>query len=810
MKMRTNIINGFSMLTILAVLSFVADTGMAQPAVDTGQQVQTSAPTVTAASWAEAVRFSAPSNITHVRLEVYSSAGEKVFDSGNRDGNVLDWRWQDEKVLTINGDSYLCVVTVQSLSGKTSRKLAYISFGNQKVTLQPVDSAHLNPVQAQALGVNEADTPVRILGDEQSLAANVLAHDGSDGQITRTRGAFSFRLGDFFTARDTEQMRLTEEGNLGVGTTKPRARLDVAGDIRASGFLQATRGIQFADGTVQTTALSGRTDSDGNIIPSVAGTGTTNQITKWTDTVGTLGDSTITEVNGRVGIGITNPSYRLVVGPDIGPGLTTSDLTVSRGAGQSVSIYAGASGANGMNFGWDQTNLRAFVNAPVQSPITFTHGGVSERMRIATNGNISIGGITIPGSTLDVRGEINATMHYNLKGTRILSTPGEGNLFVGVAAGPFNPMGGENAYFGFNAGAFTTTGGGNSFFGYLAGQGLSTANFNSIFGHRAGVAGFIGSMGNFNSFFGHRAGEFGNGNSNSFFGTGAGLANGGDSNTFLGHDAGNGNTSGSFNVIVGDSADVGFSNLTNATAIGANALVSENNSLVLGSIKDVNGATEDTNVGIGTTAPESRLHVNVPSLGTPISAMSIDVQSFQTPGNAQASHYFRVRDIGSGSPSAFFIRGDGHIGVGTEAPSDLLTVNGGASKPGGGSWSVFSDQRLKTIKGPFTSGLKAVMQLQPLRYEYKRDNALSVKSEGEHVGFSAQAVQRIIPEAVTKNGQGYLLVNNDPILWTMLNAIKEQQAQIERQQKQIDQLTRFIARQTLKIKRNKITPTKRR
>jgi len=33
------------------------------------------------------------------------------------------------------------------------------------------------------------------------------------------------------------------------------------------------------------------------------------------------------------------------------------------------------------------------------------------------------------------------------------------------------------------------------------------------------------------------------------------------------------------------------------------------------------------------------------------------------------------------------------------------------------------------------------------------------------------------------------LVNNDPILWTMLNAIKEQQALINKQQRQIKQLT---------------------
>jgi Chaperone of endosialidase len=70
------------------------------------------------------------------------------------------------------------------------------------------------------------------------------------------------------------------------------------------------------------------------------------------------------------------------------------------------------------------------------------------------------------------------------------------------------------------------------------------------------------------------------------------------------------------------------------------------------------------------------------------------------------------------------------------------------------------------------------MQLQPIRYEYKPDNALGLKSEGEHVGFGAQALQKIIPEAVTKNAAGYLMVNNDPIIWTMLNAIKEQQKEI--------------------------------
>ena len=70
-----------------------------------------------------------------------------------------------------------------------------------------------------------------------------------------------------------------------------------------------------------------------------------------------------------------------------------------------------------------------------------------------------------------------------------------------------------------------------------------------------------------------------------------------------------GNTIGSNNSAFGDGAGFSANNLTNATAIGANAQVSQSNSLVLGSINGFNGATADTNVGIGTTTPTKRLHV---------------------------------------------------------------------------------------------------------------------------------------------------------------------------------------------------------
>ena len=155
-----------------------------------------------------------------------------------------------------------------------------------------------------------------------------------------------------------------------------------------------------------------------------------------------------------------------------------------------------------------------------------------------------------------------------------------------------------------------------------------------------------------------------------------------------------------------------------------------------------------------------------------------------------ASNYLR---IGYWSGSAFAnlfldVGPNGRVGIGTSAPDLMLSVNGGASKVGGGSWSTFSDERLKSIKGNYTSGLKAVMQLQPIRFQYLPKNSLGLNAGEEYVGFGAEAVKKVIPEAVSKSESGYLMVNNDPIILTMLNAIKEQQQEIQQLKKEIRQL----------------------
>jgi trimeric autotransporter adhesin len=83
----------------------------------------------------------------------------------------------------------------------------------------------------------------------------------------------------------------------------------------------------------------------------------------------------------------------------------------------------------------------------------------------------------------------------------------------------------------------------------------------------------------------------------------------GNSNVAIGSRAGYSNTTGGENAFLGSYTDAGSPGLTNATAIGALAYVTNSGTIVLGSIAGVNNATQSVHVGIGTTTPAYALHV---------------------------------------------------------------------------------------------------------------------------------------------------------------------------------------------------------
>ena len=56
-------------------------------------------------------------------------------------------------------------------------------------------------------------------------------------------------------------------------------------------------------------------------------------------------------------------------------------------------------------------------------------------------------------------------------------------------------------------------------------------------------------------------------------------------------------------------------------------------------------------------------------------------------------------------------------------------------------------------------------------YTWKQESGL--ETENTYTGFSAQNVQDVIPEAVSKDKQGYLTLSDRPIIATLVNAVKE-------------------------------------
>jgi len=227
----------------------------------------------------------------------------------------------------------------------------------------------------------------------------------------------------------------------------------------------------------------------------------------------------------------------------------------------------------------------------------------STTQQAASNFNISGNGTaagTISGNV------ITAATQFNIGGNRVLSTGG-GSTFVGINAGATSG-GGFNTFVGTGSGFSNTTGGNNNFVGVSAGVSNTSGSSNNFFGYSAGV---FNTTGGSNSFFGEQTGGSNtSGENNSMFGRVAGFSNTvGTDNSFFGNQSGFSNVSGSRNTTFGAYANVGAGDLQNATAIGANAFVTQNNSLVLGSINGVNGATADTKIGIGTTAPAAKLDV---------------------------------------------------------------------------------------------------------------------------------------------------------------------------------------------------------
>ncbi len=142
--------------------------------------------------------------------------------------------------------------------------------------------------------------------------------------------------------------------------------------------------------------------------------------------------------------------------------------------------------------------------------------------------------------------------------------------FFGTGAGQGAISAGNSNFFGNNAGAIATNASYSNFFGSGAGQNATNAGSSNFFGVSAGSG--ATNAGNSN-FFGGSAGQNAtNAISSNFFGQNAGLsASGANNSNFLGASAGNSATNASNSNFFGVSAGSGATNANSSTFFGLNA-----------------------------------------------------------------------------------------------------------------------------------------------------------------------------------------------------------------------------------------------
>ena len=134
-----------------------------------------------------------------------------------------------------------------------------------------------------------------------------------------------------------------------------------------------------------------------------------------------------------------------------------------------------------------------------------------------------------------------------------------------------------------------------------------------------------------------------------------------------------------------------------------------------------------------------------------------------------------------------------------KTPDQKLSVNGNASKIGGGDWAVFSDPRIKKDIQPLKLGLSTLKKIHPIWYRYDIDKAKGLNPDAAqklYVGLNAAEIAAI-PELrelmiEEKEKWGFddlkMIVSSDALMYISINAIKEQQALIRQQQQLIKDL----------------------
>ena len=147
--------------------------------------------------------------------------------------------------------------------------------------------------------------------------------------------------------------------------------------------------------------------------------------------------------------------------------------------------------------------------------------------------------------------------------------------------------------------------------------------------------------------------------------------------------------------------------------------------------------------------------------------------------NDYGGYYYADGEYTGSNPGVAFVIGNGDIdssnGLAGNNSSNAFIVNYDGSATLSGDLAINSDVRLKSNIVTLGSTLSKLLLIDGKSYTMKTNESIS------KIGLLAQEVQATFPELVktANNSEGTLSINYQGMIPVLLNAIKEQQAQIE-------------------------------
>lgn len=250
-------------------------------------------PEIQASFEGDAVRFQVSGeNVEMLRAEIFNLAGERIYDSGPRAGNVLGWPMTTEAGDRVARGTYLFVIQTWNASGEQVKSRV------SKLAVTP-DGVGLSQALSESLkDPDNADEDSKSTDDSVKSAAVDVDHSNE---------SWAF-------------------GKVGIGTISPKAVLDVSNQVGAIVHMGRTAWI----GPAKPREAEGRYVSSGRVAgieilergltnwSSAASTkghlwewySTSNTLRLWTPEIRDLLGIT---PSGNVGIGTTSPSAALEV-----------------------------------------------------------------------------------------------------------------------------------------------------------------------------------------------------------------------------------------------------------------------------------------------------------------------------------------------------------------------------------------------------------------------------------------------------------------------------------------------------------------